>query len=85
MLSDLFHRIARRVAHAIGTPVAFVIALTVCVAWAASGPLCIGLPTGSVVAPPDASFCYHPATTLPRTRMHEAKVWSVGILGFLRG
>jgi low affinity Fe/Cu permease len=39
MLKELFHRIARRVSTAIGTPLAFIIALTLVVAWAASGPL----------------------------------------------
>jgi low affinity Fe/Cu permease len=38
-LKELFHRIARRVAHAIGTPHAFVLAMLVVIAWAASGPL----------------------------------------------
>jgi hypothetical protein len=38
----------------------------------------------SAVAPPEVGFCYHAATTLPRTRTHEAKVWSVWILGFSR-
>jgi low affinity Fe/Cu permease len=38
-LKELFHRIARRVAHAIGTPHAFVFALLLVVVWAASGPL----------------------------------------------
>jgi low affinity Fe/Cu permease len=38
MLNELFHRIARRISHAIGTPVAFIIAVLVCVAWAATGP-----------------------------------------------
>jgi hypothetical protein len=47
-------------------------------------PLGIGLPTDSAVAPPDIGFCYHAATTLTRTSTHEAKVSSVGILGFLR-
>jgi hypothetical protein len=37
------------------------------------------------VAPPEVGFCYHAATTLTRTRRNEAKVWSVRILGFLRG
>jgi hypothetical protein len=52
---------------------------------ATSDPLGIGVPTNSAVAPPEFGFCYHAATTLTRTRTHEAKVWSVGILGFLRG
>ena len=39
MLKELFHRVARRVAHAIGTPLAFVIAFGLCIAWALSGPL----------------------------------------------
>jgi low affinity Fe/Cu permease len=38
-MRELFHKIARRVAHAIGTPLAFVIALGACIAWAVSGPL----------------------------------------------
>ncbi|HEY5922629.1 MAG TPA: low affinity iron permease family protein [Kofleriaceae bacterium] len=38
-LKEAFHRIARRVAHAIGTPLAFVVALALCVVWALSGPL----------------------------------------------
>jgi hypothetical protein len=48
-----------------------------------SDPLGIGVPTDSTVAPQDLRFCYRAATTLARTRTHEAKVWSVGILGFL--
>ena len=39
MLSELFHKIARCVSHAIGSPLAFMIALLVIVAWAGSGPL----------------------------------------------
>lgn len=39
MLKDLFHRIARRVSTAIGTPLAFMIALLLCVGWAATGPV----------------------------------------------
>lgn len=39
MLKDLFHRIARRVAHAIGTPLAFILATLSIVLWAATGPL----------------------------------------------
>ena len=37
--NEVFHHIARRVSHAIGTPVAFVIALLLIVLWGASGPL----------------------------------------------
>ena len=44
----------------------------------------IGVPTDSAVAPPEGGFCYHAATTLTQTRTHDAKVWSVGILGFPR-
>jgi hypothetical protein len=47
-----------------------------------SDPLGIGVPTDSTVAPQDVRFCYRAATTLARTRTHEAKLWSVGILGF---
>jgi hypothetical protein len=50
-----------------------------------SDPLGIGVPTDSTVAPQDLGFCYRAATTLARTRTHEAKVWSVGFLGFLLG
>ena len=39
MLKDLFHRIARRVAYAIGTPVAFILAMLSIVIWAATGPI----------------------------------------------
>ena len=38
--------------------------------------------TDSAVAPPEVGFCYHAATTLTRTRTHEAKVWSLVIVGF---
>jgi len=38
MLAELFHKIARRVSHAIGTPLAFMIAVVVVVAWAVTGP-----------------------------------------------
>ena len=38
-MQEVFHRIARRVAHAIGTPSAFVIAVLLCIGWAATGPL----------------------------------------------
>ena len=38
-LKDLFHRIARRVASAIGTPVAFILAMFSIVLWAATGPV----------------------------------------------
>jgi hypothetical protein len=49
-----------------------------------SDPLGIGVPTDSTVAPQDLRFCYRAATTLPRTSQNEAKVLSVGILGFPR-
>jgi low affinity Fe/Cu permease len=39
MLKELFHQIARRISNAIGTPVAFIIAILLCVTWAATGPL----------------------------------------------
>ena len=37
--SEVFHRIARRVSHAIGSPIAFILALLIIVVWAMSGPL----------------------------------------------
>jgi low affinity Fe/Cu permease len=39
MLKEAFHKVARRVSNAIGTPLAFVIAMLAVVVWAASGPL----------------------------------------------
>ena len=36
---EAFHRIARHVSHAIGTPLAFMIALGICILWAATGPI----------------------------------------------
>jgi low affinity Fe/Cu permease len=39
MLKEAFHKIARAVSNAIGSPVTFVLALLLCVAWAATGPL----------------------------------------------
>jgi low affinity Fe/Cu permease len=39
MLKELFHKIARRVSSAIGTPLAFVLALGSILLWAVSGPL----------------------------------------------
>jgi low affinity Fe/Cu permease len=38
MLKQAFHRIARRVSNAMGTPVAFILALTLVVGWAVTGP-----------------------------------------------
>ncbi len=37
--NELFRHAARRIAHAIGTPAAFLLAVLAVVAWAASGPL----------------------------------------------
>lgn len=39
MLKELFHKIARRVSNAIGTPLAFVLALGSILLWAVTGPL----------------------------------------------
>ena len=39
MLKEAFHKIARRVSNAIGTPLAFVLALLAVIAWAVTGPL----------------------------------------------
>ena len=39
MLKELFHRIARRVSNAIGTPLAFILALLTIVTWAVTGPI----------------------------------------------
>lgn len=39
MLKQLFHRIARRVSNAMGTPYAFIAALLLTVGWAVTGPL----------------------------------------------
>ena len=38
-MHEFFRRIARNVSHAIGTPLAFVIAFGVIVAWAVTGPI----------------------------------------------
>jgi hypothetical protein len=48
-------------------------------------PMRLGVPTDSAVAPRAGAFCYRAATTLAQTRTHEAKVWSVRILGLPRG
>ncbi|HEX5059333.1 MAG TPA: low affinity iron permease family protein [Kofleriaceae bacterium] len=39
MLKNAFHKIARRVANMIGTPTAFIVAVLLCIVWAATGPL----------------------------------------------
>lgn len=39
LMKELFHRIARRISNAIGTPVAFILALASIVLWAVTGPL----------------------------------------------
>ena len=39
MLKEAFHKVARRVSNAIGTPLAFVLALLAVIAWAVTGPL----------------------------------------------
>jgi len=39
MFKNAFHKIARRISNVIGTPTAFIIALLLCIAWAATGPL----------------------------------------------
>ena len=39
MLKEAFHKVARKVSNAIGTPVAFVLALLAVIVWAVTGPL----------------------------------------------
>jgi low affinity Fe/Cu permease len=39
MLKELFHKIARRVSNAIGTPLAFILAMLAIVFWAVTGPV----------------------------------------------
>ncbi|HEY5947265.1 MAG TPA: low affinity iron permease family protein [Kofleriaceae bacterium] len=36
---EVFHKVARRVSNAMGTPFAFVAALLLCIGWALTGPL----------------------------------------------
>src|SRR5262245_26934247 len=38
-MRDLFRRCAHAVANAIGTPIAFIVALGACIIWAISGPI----------------------------------------------
>jgi hypothetical protein len=45
---------------------------------ATSDPLSTRVPTDSAVAALESVFCYRAATTLPRTRPHEAKVCQSG-------